>query len=63
MILGIEKHSIFFEDKDRENYLSRMRDLSLETGTRISAWAFMKNRVHLLLFSGGQDSLLLWGNY
>ena len=53
MIRGIEGRSIFFEDGDRENFLARMRDLSLNTGTRILAWAFMKNHVHLLLFSGG----------
>ena len=53
MIRGIEGRSIFFEDGDREDFLSRMRELSLKTGTRILAWAFMKNHVHLLLFSGG----------
>jgi len=53
MIRGIEGRNIFLGDEDREKFLSRVRELSLDTGTRVLAWALMKNHVHLLLFSGG----------
>ncbi len=52
MIRGIERALIFRDDKDREDFLLRMRKLTRETGTRILAWALMGNHVHLLLFSG-----------
>ena len=45
MIRGIEGRNIFLGDEDREKFLSRVRELSLDTGTRILAWALMKNHV------------------
>jgi REP element-mobilizing transposase RayT len=53
MIRGIEGGNIFLRDEDREKFLSRVRELSLDTGTRVLAWALINNHVHLLLFSGG----------
>jgi REP element-mobilizing transposase RayT len=50
MVRGIEGRDIFFDDSDREDFLSRVRELSLDTGTRILAWTLMNN--HLLIFSG-----------
>jgi putative transposase len=52
MIRGIERSSIFDDDQDRRDFISRAGILSQETGTRIVAWALMRNHVHLLLFSG-----------
>ena len=45
MIRGIEGRNIFLGDEDREKFLSRVRELSLDTGTRVLAWALMKNHV------------------
>jgi putative transposase len=52
MIRGIERANIFRDDKDREQFLSRVGEIGTATGTRIVAWALMDNHVHLLLFSG-----------
>ncbi len=52
MIRGIEKSPIFKDDQDRQEFTSRMGRLAQETGTRILAWALMRNHVHLLFFSG-----------
>jgi putative transposase len=52
MIRGIERSSIFKDDQDRQGFVSRVGVLAQETGTRILAWALMRNHVHLLLFSG-----------
>jgi putative transposase len=52
MIRGIERSPIFDDDLDRRDFISRAGILSRETGTRIVAWALMRNHVHLLLFSG-----------
>ncbi|HSR11412.1 MAG TPA: transposase [Thermodesulfobacteriota bacterium] len=52
MVRGIEGIPIFRADKDRKDFLTRIEKLTLETGTKILAWALMDNHVHLLLFSG-----------
>jgi len=52
MVRGIEKSPIFKDDQDRLDFTSRMGALALETGTKILAWALMRNHVHLLFFSG-----------
>jgi len=52
MIRGIERSPIFKDDQDREDFISRMGMLAQESGTRILAWALMRNHVHLLFFSG-----------
>ena len=52
MIRGIERSPIFKDDQDREDFISRMGKLTQETGTKILAWALMRNHVHLLFFSG-----------
>jgi len=52
MIRGIEGTDIFCDDEDRGDFTSRISALVERTGTRIVAWAFMTNHVHLLLFSG-----------
>ena len=52
MIRGIERSPIFKDDQDRGDFISRMGLLAQETGTRILAWALMRNHVHLSFFSG-----------
>jgi putative transposase len=52
MIRGIERKRIFREDKDREDFVSRLRSLSKKTGTRLLAWSLLNTHAHLLLFSG-----------
>ena len=52
MIRGIERSPIFKDDQDRQDFVSRMGMLAQETGTKILAWALMRNHVHLLFFSG-----------
>ncbi len=50
----MEGDVLFREDKDRQNFLSRIARNAKVTGTRILAWALMGNHVHLLMFSGIQ---------
>ncbi len=52
MVRGIEGISIFRGNLDRQSFIQRLRNVSIETGTRVLAWAMMENHVHLLLFSG-----------
>ncbi len=52
MIRGIGRSSIFEDNQDRRDFISRAGFLAQETGTRILAWALMRNHVHLLFFSG-----------
>lgn len=52
MIRGIEGKAILRDNRDRRDLVSRLGDLSRETGPPILAWALLRNHVHLLLFSG-----------
>jgi len=52
MVRGIDGVSIFRDDQDRADFLSRIEHLVDTTGTKILAWVLMDNHVHLLLFSG-----------
>lgn len=54
MIRGIEGLQIFRDNQDREDFISRLRQLVGKTGTKILAWVLMDNHVHLLMFSGHQ---------
>ena len=54
MIRGTEGGPIFQDDKDREDFRSRLAQISKDTKTRIVAWALMNIHVHLLMFSGPQ---------
>ncbi|MBC8394741.1 MAG: transposase [Deltaproteobacteria bacterium] len=49
---GIERKKIINNDQDRQDFVSRMGTISLETGTVIYAWALMINHAHILLRSG-----------
>lgn len=54
IVRGIEKRRIVNDDRDRENFVTRMGELCLETKTAIYAWALMPNHAHILLRSGPQ---------
>ena len=52
MLRGIEKHRIVDDDRDRQDFVTRLGDLAAKTETRIYAWSLMTNHAHLLLRSG-----------
>lgn len=52
IIRGIERRPIVDDDKDRENFVSRLGRLAAETETGIFAWALMTNHAHILIKSG-----------
>jgi len=52
ILRGIEKRRIVDDDKDRQNFVTRLGNLAKETKTRIYAWSLMTNHAHLLLRSG-----------
>ena len=45
MVRGIEKRDIFFDDKDRSQFLERLSHLLVESGTDCLAWVLMSNQV------------------
>ena len=49
IIRGIERHDIFTDDDDRQNFVKRLSDLLIATETDCLAWALLDNHVHLLL--------------
>ena len=51
IVRGIEKRVIVENDKDRENFVTRMGSIALDTETSIYAWALMTNHAHILLRS------------
>ena len=55
MIRGIERRKIFRIDKDRENFIERLKNLlCTETQTICYVWAFMSKHAHFL-FRKGED--------
>jgi REP element-mobilizing transposase RayT len=48
---GIEKRRIVDDQKDRNDFVSRMGHIASETETGIYAWALMTNHAHILLRS------------
>ena len=52
MVRGIEKRKIVDDDDDRKNFVNRIGEVGLDTGTSIFAWALMDNHAHILLKSG-----------
>ena len=51
IVRGIEKRQIVNDVADRKNFIDRLGGLSVDTKTRIYAWAIMTNHAHLLLRS------------
>ena len=52
MVRGIEGRPIFRDDRDREEFVSRLGRVLTATGTPCYAWALLPNHVHLLLRTG-----------
>ena len=52
IIRGIERRPIVDDEKDRENFVSRLGQLAVETETGIFAWTLMTNHAHILVKSG-----------
>ena len=48
---GIEKRAIVVDDKDREDFVTRLGSIAQDTETSIYAWALMTNHAHILLRS------------
>jgi len=52
MVRGIEGCPIFLDERDRQDFVSRISQLVEMTETRVLAWALMDNHIHLLIISG-----------
>ena len=46
---GIVRNDIFFDNKDRDDFLNRLSMLVEEDAFEVYAWALMPNHFHLLL--------------
>ena len=49
MARGIEKRTIFKDETDKAQFVSRIEKCVAETGVSIYAWALMPNHIHLLI--------------
>lgn len=54
MLRGINKSSIFEDDKDRSQFLSRLENNVTAANAMVCAWVLMTNHVHILFKSGKQ---------
>jgi len=52
---GIERTNIFRTDRDREDFIKRLGDLSMAERVIVYAWSLMPNHFHLLLRTGRQS--------
>jgi REP element-mobilizing transposase RayT len=52
MVRGIEGRSIFRDDRDREDLLTRLAGLVETSGLTVYAWALLPNHAHLLVRTG-----------
>jgi len=52
IIRGIERRKIFWDEKDREDFVERLAELLPKSGTTCYAWALLSNHAHLLLRTG-----------
>lgn len=55
MVRGIEGRSIFRDDRDREEFLTRLAALVETTGLTVYAWALLPNHAHLLVRTGARS--------
>lgn len=54
MFRGIERRTIFADDRDRKDILARFERILPECGVACYAWALMPNHLHLLVRTGAQ---------
>ena len=52
IVRGIEKKTIFRDDHDRSDYLTRIGKIFTETSTACFAWSLMPNHSHFLIRTG-----------
>ena len=52
MVRGIERKTIFRDNKDRESFVQRLGDVLMQSSTACYAWSLLPNHVHLLLRTG-----------
>lgn len=52
MIRGIERRKIVNDKTDRQDFVSRLGQIALDTETSVFAWSLMTNHAHILLRSG-----------
>ena len=52
IVRGIEKRVIVNSEEDRTEFVSRMGEAALATGTAVYAWALLPNHAHMLVRSG-----------
>jgi len=52
IVRGIERRKIFYDDRDRNNFLERLGGVLTESGTPCFAWTLIPNHIHLLLRTG-----------
>lgn len=52
MIRGFERRKIFWNDPDREDFLTRLSEILPRTETACYAWAFMPNHAHFIFRTG-----------
>ena len=52
MIRGIEGRDIVDDEQDRRDFVRRLGEVAVSSGTVVFAWALMSNHAHLLLASG-----------
>ncbi len=51
---GLEQREIFFDDEDRDDFVSRLSRILIDTSTCCFAWALIPNHFHLLLKTGAK---------
>lgn len=52
IIRGIERRRIVDDEKDRQSFVSRIEQISVDLDTSVYAWALMTNHAHMLVRSG-----------
>jgi len=52
IVRGLNRQDIFLVDKDRIDFLSRLKSALSQTGCRCYAWALLNNHFHLLIGTG-----------
>jgi putative transposase len=52
IVRGIERRRIFYNNRDRDNFLERLAVVLTETSTPCFAWTLIPNHLHLLLRTG-----------
>jgi putative transposase len=54
MVRGINKSTIFEDDRDRGQFLNRFRANVTDADASVYAWVLMSNHAHVLFKSGSQ---------